>query len=191
VLVISVGRAGTSRTKHYQGHGCESNFSAVTRAGAGQISRVKQRVRELRRVGGPGYKTGSIIGLVDHDHESDEDEGQVFDLYMKLREWLGASADRAEQKAALARWRVSDVDALTRRNGILDLTAREAGRWLEGGTDHGFKKGMELAVYLNRWLGATCDHQFEQAATEDQRIVVLECNCGVRVTVQKGRWGAL
>lgn len=161
-------------------------------AGPGLITRVGDRVRELGYEPGPTFPSGSILGRVDHRHYDDSaSEERLFDLYLVLRRWLGLSYDRQTVAHYLARSRLTDVDALAKRGGVLTQVRQKVREYLRQPTDYTVGRCLEIDALLVDFLGSRCLHVLEPIPA-DGDITVLECPCGTRVHEDKrGNWLAV
>lgn len=161
-------------------------------AGPGLLARVQERVKEAGYAPGPGYRSGSITGQVDHHHDDSGDDDEVFRLYLVVKGWLGRAKDEASERRYLRQHQLSDSDALLKRHGLLSQLRHEVSRLAREQSEVDILRGVRLAESLMDWLGGRCLHLDLEPIAADEGITVLECSCGVRVHEDKrGNWLAV
>lgn len=146
------------------------------------LPRVRERAVLLTTGYTPQFKTGSVMGTVDHRYESgSEDDSPVFDLNISLMEWRKGSRSSVIAQAQYARWLakhgVTDVEHLlgsgrfdigrgllweTRRETRLMLTPILKGQ-LEGARNfsQAVDKTWELIILLRDFAANDCNHDFQ------------------------------
>lgn len=185
--------------------------------GPGLLRRVEQRVKEQDVIDVPVYKTGSVMATGpsagrDAGHEDGLAE-ETFSLLVGLIQWLGkgigwetsGATARGLLKQLLAN-RITDVSMLTAgipservpatftliRNRVEDLLPSHAeGDLAED--DETLAKIDSLIRFLQDFMEAGCDHDWEPIASTDVRITVERCNCGVLRYLPPGsqEWAAV
>lgn len=170
-------------------------------AGAGLIRRVAARVGEITHESGPGFRTGSVIGAVDHHYESEEDDGRVFDLLVGLMEFDGRDVSNLTEHMR--------VHGLTDRDLLIggDRLRRVCGShfrpyllrvrdWVGDMLNPSLVNEIQLhrcyrlERYLREWLGANCDHLWDRMAGDPGTPAVFVCaRCRARrAENHAGQW---
>ena len=188
--------SGGNRARRVDPELLEELLLGAPHAGPGLIARTAERVKELGYVPGPGYRSGSITGQVDHHHEDSGDDDRVFALYLVLKRWLGHAVDEASERAYLARYRTTDVAAILgdpskKVVGLMSQVKVRVKQFLHGETNERIDLCLNLSELLMNWLGGRCYHLDMAPIPADDGITVLSCKCGVTVHERKGVWLAV
>jgi hypothetical protein len=173
-----------------------------TYVGPGLLRRVEERVIEQDVIDGPVYRTGSVMEMgtsAGKDHGSDEGLSErCFDLLVALTQWLGKGigwdrSGRTSQKLleALHNNRITDVILLTQGDrddkGTLERVREEIDRLIPRSREGELAEDdpvrtrcEELIRFLQSWMEADCDHDWERVSSTDIRVSVFRCSCGVQ-----------
>lgn len=175
-----------------------------TYVGPGLLRRVEQRVLEQDVIDSPIYKTGSVMvtGAAAGRDAGNEDglSEETFGLLVGLVQWLGKgigwdhSGDTAKGLLKqLVSHRITDVTLLTRGIASEDVPAtfsvvRARVEALLPSADGELSEDDVLVMakidalikFLQDFMEAGCNHEWEQVSSSDIRVVVQRCRCGVQ-----------